>query len=120
MSDYQLGVVESRFADIIWENEPVSSAALCKKAEEKLGWKKSTTYTVLKRLCEKGIFINENGSVTSLLSRDEFYTAKSQKFVEEEFDGSLPAFLAAFTKQKNLSESEIEQLRQIIDEYKGD
>ncbi len=118
MSDYQLGIVESRFADIIWENEPISSSSLCKMTEEALGWKKSTTYTVLKRLCEKKIFENENGTVRSILSREDFYSARSQKIVEEEFDGSLPAFLAAFTKTKKLTESEIKQLREIIENHK--
>lgn len=118
MKDYQLGVVESRFADIIWENEPISSALLCKRCEELLGWKKSTTYTVLKRLCEKQIFENKNGTVSSLLSREDFYSARSKKIVEEEFDGSLPAFLAAFTKTKKLTESEIKELRDIIENHK--
>lgn len=120
MTDYQLGVVESRFADIIWENEPISSATLCKISEELLGWKKSTTYTVLKRLCEKQIFINKNGMVSSVLSREDFYSARSQKIIEEEFDGSLPAFLAAFTKSKKLTESEIKELREIIENHKED
>ena len=100
MSDYQMGTVESRFADIIWENEPVSSAQLVKKSEEMLNWKKSTTYTVLKRLCEKGIFRNEKGTVTSLISKEQFYSLQSEKFVDETFGGSLPAFLAAFTSRK--------------------
>lgn len=120
MNDYQLGAVEARFADIIWENEPISSATLCKKSEELLRWKKSTTYTVLKRLCDKGIFKNENGSVSSCISRENFYAEKSHKFVEEAFNGSLPAFLAAFTKRKGISESELKQLKQIINDYKGD
>lgn len=117
MTDYQLGVVESKFADIIWKYEPLTSAELVKQSEEQLKWKKSTTYTVLKRLCDKGIFKNEKGTVSSVLSRDEFYSAKSQKFIEETFDGSLPAFLAAFTKRKNLKNEEIALLRQMISEY---
>lgn len=120
MNDYQLGTVEARFADIIWANEPISSAILCKKSEELLMWKKSTTYTVLKRLCDKGIFKNENGSVSSLISRENFYAEKSHKFVEETFNGSLPAFLAAFTKRKKISENELKQLKQIINDYKED
>jgi len=120
MSDIQMGAVESRFADIIWENEPITAAELARRSEEVLGWKKTTSYTVLKRLCGKGIFKNENGLVHSLISRDEFYTLRSRKFVEDTFNGSLPAFLAAFSAKKALSEEEVAQLRRIVDEYKGD
>ncbi len=117
MSEYQMGEIESRFADIIWENEPISSTELAKRSEELLKWKKSTTYTVLKRLCDKGIFINEKGSVTSLLSRDEFYSLQSERFVSQTFKGSLPAFLTAFTKRKALTPEEVEHLRRIVAEY---
>ena len=118
MNDYQMGTIESRFADIIWENEPISSTTLAKQAESILGWKKSTTYTVLKRLCDKGIFKNENGTVTSLVSKQDFFAHQSEKFVNETFGGSLPAFLAAFTAKKNLTAEEVAELRRIIDEYK--
>lgn len=117
MNDYQMGVVESKFADIIWQNEPISSTELTKRSEELLSWKKSTTYTVLKRLCDKGIFQNVKGVVTSLISKQEFYSAQSEKFVEETFKGSLPAFLAAFTARKSLTEDEIKYLRRMIAEY---
>lgn len=117
MKDYQMGAVESRFADMIWENEPISSTELCRKTETNLKWKKSTTYTVLKRLCEKGIFQNNKGTVTSLISKQEFYAAQSEKFVDEAFDGSLPAFLAAFTARKGLTKDEVTALRKMIDEY---
>ena len=120
MADIQLGAVESRFADIIWQNEPVSSGDVVKMAEAKLGWKKSTTFTVLRRLCEKGIFRNEKGTVTSLISRQDFYSLQSEQFVEDTFGGSLPAFLAAFTKRKKLSEAEIEELRRLVNDYKED
>lgn len=120
MSDYQMGVLESRFADIIWENEPISSSELCKRSEELLKWKKSTTYTVLKRLCEKGLFKNQQGVVTSLISREEFYSLRSEKFVEETFGGSLPAFLAAFTKRKSLTEKEVTELRRMINDFEED
>ena len=120
MADIQLGVVESRFADIIWENEPVSSGEIVKMAESTLGWKKSTTFTVLRRLCEKGLFNNEKGTVTSLISRQDFYSMQSEQFVEEAFGGSLPAFLAAFTKRKKLSEAEINELRRLVNDYKED
>ena len=118
MNEYQMGAVESRFADIIWGNEPISSAELVKKSEEEFRWKKSTTYTVLKRLCEKGIFQNVKGTVTSLISKQDFYAVQSEKFVDETFGGSLPAFLAAFTARKSLTDKEIAQLQRMIDEYK--
>lgn len=117
MNDYQMGVVESRFADIIWENEPVSSSELVKRSEEILNWKKSTTYTVLKRLCEKGIFQNNKGMVTSRISKQEFYSLQCESFVEETFQGSLPAFLAAFTARKGLSADEVASLRRMLSEY---
>lgn len=117
MSDYQMGVVEAKFADIIWENEPIASPELAKKSEEILKWKKSTTYTVLKRLCDKGLFQNNKGIVTSLVSKEEFYSVQSERFIDETFSGSLPAFLTAFTSRKKLTEKEVEKLRQIVNEY---
>lgn len=117
MADLQMGAVESRFADIIWQNEPISSAELAKRSEEQLKWKKTTSYTVLKRLCDKGIFQNNKGTVTSLISRDEFYSMQSERFVEDNFKGSLPAFLAAFTARKNLTPDEISQLRRMVEQY---
>ena len=111
MPEIQMGQVESRFADIIWENEPISSSELAKKSEELLTWKKTTSYTVLKRLCDKGLFQNQ----TSLISREKFYALQSEKFVEETFQGSLPAFLAAFTNGKKLSQKEIAEIQQIIE-----
>ena len=116
MSELRMGAIESRFADMIWENEPVPSPELVKLAEQELNWKKSTTYTVLKRLCERGIFQNQGGVVTSLISRQDFYAVQSEKFVEETFSGSLPAFLAAFTTRKKLSEEEIAELQVLIDQ----
>ena len=112
-----LGVVESRFADIIWKNEPISSSEVVRLAESELNWKKSTTYTVLKRLCEKGIFENKNGKVRALISRSDFYSMRSESFVDEAFGGSLPAFLAAFTRRKSLSEEEVACLRRMIEEH---
>lgn len=117
MQDYQMGAIESRFADFIWENEPISSTELSRRSETMFGWKKSTTYTVLKRLCDKGIFQNNKGTVTSLISRQEFYAVQSERFVEETFDGSLPAFLAAFTARKSLTPEEVEHLRRMVAEY---
>ena len=119
MSELKLGAIESRFADIIWNNEPLTSTELVKLAEGELDWKKSTTYTVLKRLCERGIFQNQTGTVTSRISKEEFYAVQSEKFVEDTFSGSLPAFLAAFTTRKKLSEEEIDQLQKLIDQSRG-
>ena len=117
MGDMRLGAVEAKFADLIWSNEPLSSAELVKLAAQELDWKKSTTYTVLRRLCEKGIFQNEDGTVTSKLSKSEFSAVQSEQFVEETFDGSLPAFLAAFTTRKALTAEEIAEIQQMIDSY---
>lgn len=117
-NEIKLGVVESQFADIIWENEPLSSTELVKICLEKLEWKKSTTYTVLRKLCERGIFRNDNGKVSSVISKEDFYAMQSEKFVEETFEGSLPAFIAAFTKRKQLKAEEIEQIQRMIDSYK--
>ncbi len=115
MADLRLGPVESRFAELIWDGEPISSTELVHLAERELEWKKSTTYTVLKRLCEKGIFQNEGGVVTSRLSREEYAARQSEQFVEETFSGSLPAFLTAFTRRKKLTEEEIGQLQRLIE-----
>ena len=117
MDETKLGAVESRFADIIWQNEPLTSGELVKLCEKELEWKKSTTYTVLKKLCEKGIFQNNGGTVTSLVSKQDFYAVQSEKFVDETFEGSLPAFFAAFTKRKKLSTEEISEIRRMIDSY---
>lgn len=118
MGEIKLGVVESRFADIIWQNEPLTSGELVKLAEKELNWKRTTTYTILKRLCERGIFQNEHGTVSSIISKEEFYALQSEKFVDETFDGSLPAFLTAFSKRKKLSEKEVDELRQVIESMK--
>ena len=114
MADYKLGEVESVFADIIWNNEPLSSRRLAELAQERLNWKRTTTYTVLKRLCDRELFQNKDSVVTSLVSREEFYARQSEQFVEETFHGSLPAFLAAFGSRKKLSDAEIEELQKVI------
>ena len=119
IEDKKLGLVESRFADIIWANEPLHSRELVKLCEAELNWKKPTTYTVLRRLCERGIFQNEGGTVTSCISREEFYALQSERFVEETFSGSLPSFLAAFTRRRALSTEEIAEIRRMIDECGG-
>ena len=115
MAEYKLGEVESVFADIIWSNEPLSSRRLAELAQERLNWKRTTTYTVLKRLCDRELFQNKDSIVTSLVSREEFYARQSEQFVEETFQGSLPAFLAAFGSRKKLSDAEIEELQKVID-----
>ena len=116
MAEIQLGIIESRFADMIWEHEPVTSTELVKLAEKEFSWKRTTTHTVIKRLCEKGLFVNNKGTVTSLMSRDQFYANQSRQFVEDSFEGSLPAFIAAFTKGNSLSSEEAAAIRKIIDE----
>lgn len=117
MGDLQMGAIESKFADIIWENEPITTIELVRRSEEAFRWKKTTTYTVLKRLCEKGIFQNNKGTVTALMTRQEFYSVQSENFVKETFDGSLPAFFAAFTARKALTPEEIAELKHMIDSY---
>ena len=117
MDDKKLGLVESKFADIIWSREPLPSRELVKLCEAELNWKKPTTYTVLRRLCERGIFRNEGGMVSSVISREEFYAMQSERFVEETFSGSLPSFLAAFTRRRGLSRQEIEEIRNMIADY---
>ena len=117
MNELKPGSAEAKFADIIWDNEPVSSSELSRLGEEKLGWQKTTSFTVLKRLCNKGIFRNEKGTVTSLVSRQEYISSRSEQFVEQTFGGSLPAFLTAFTSRKKLSSQEIAEIRRMIDEY---
>ena len=114
----ELGAVQAAFADIIWTNEPVGSGELVKICERELKWKKPTTYTVLRKLCEKGLFKNEDGVVTSVISREEFNASKSEKFIEETFDGSLPAFIAAFISQKKLSKKEADEIQKMINDYK--
>ena len=110
----KLGVIEAKFADIIWENEPLPSGELVKKAADELEWKKSTTYTVLKKLCERGIFLNENGIVRAKISKADYYAMQSEEFVNDTFGGSLPAFITAFTSRNKLSEKETLELVQLI------
>lgn len=119
MSELKMGTAEARFADIIWENEPISSGELAKLGNAEFEWKKTTSFTVLKRLCERGIFQNQNGIVTSLISKEEFYARHSENYVEETFGGSLPAFLTAFGTRKKLSDKEIDELQKIIDSMRG-
>ena len=115
MSELKMGSAEARFADLIWEREPILSGELAKLGEAEFGWKKTTSFTVLKRLCERGIFQNAGGTVTSLISRGEYYARHSEQYVAETFGGSLPAFLTAFGTRRKLSDVEIDELRRIID-----
>ncbi len=106
---------EYRFCLILWEHEPVSRADLAKICEEQLGWKATTTYTVVKRLCDRGVLQNENSIITSLVSKDEAQSAEIDGFMEEKFEGSLPAFLAAFTRKQKFSENDLDELQRMID-----
>lgn len=114
MEGVSMGAMESRFAQLIWDSEPVSSGELCRLAQGELGWKKSTTYTVLKRLCDRGVFQNVQGTVSSRMSREELQTMQSRQFVDSVFAGSLPAFLAAFTGHKKLTEADVRELEDMI------
>lgn len=116
MEDYSIGVIESKFANIVWENAPVKTGDLVKMCEEELGWKRTTTYTVLKKLSDRGLFVNDQGTVWVLMTKEEFYARQSESYVEHSFGGSLPSFLTAFSSRRKLSDSEIEQIRKIIDE----
>ena len=117
MEDMRLGLVESHFADIVWKHEPIHSRQLTMICEQELNWKRTTTYTVLKKLCNRGIFQNQDGIVSSLLSKDEFHAIQSEKFVEETFAGSFPAFFNAFSSRKKLTAEEKAQVRQMIDSF---
>lgn len=119
MSDFRMGTAEARFAELIWANEPVTSGQMAKISATEFNWKKTTSHTVLKRLCERGIFQNNGGVVRSLISREEYYARHSKTYVEETFGGSLPAFLAAFGTGQKLSEQEIDELKKLIDGMKG-
>lgn len=106
---------EYKFCLILWENEPIKSGELVKLCKEQLGWKSTTTYTVIKRLSERGVLVNENSVVRSLVSQDEVQRAEIDEMVEKTFGGSLPAFVAAFTKRRDLSDDEIDAIQRMID-----
>lgn len=118
MKQYKLGEMEQRFADLIWLHAPLSSGELVKLCAKELNWKKSTTYTMLKRLCNRELFKNQDGIVTPLMSKDDFMAAQGEQFLSENFGGSLPLFLAAFTRRNRLIETDIRELQRIIDEHK--
>ena len=117
MEELRLGAVEARFADIVWANAPMKTKELVAICERELNWKRTTTYTVLKKLCERGLFSTEQSVVSVLISRDDFYAMQSEKFVEDTFGGSLPAFIAAFSSRKKPSEQEIAEIRRMIEEF---
>lgn len=118
MSEIKLGEMESKFAEIIWENENIPSGELVKLCEKELQWKKSTTYTMLRRLCEKGIFKNENGRVTAVLTKADLAMRKGEDLINESYGGSLPRFIAAFAERKALGGSELDEIQKMIDEYR--
>ena len=117
MNPYKLGEMEQRFAELIWENAPVASGQLAKLCEMAFEWKQTTTYTMIKRLCDRGIFSNTKGVVTVVMQREEFQAVQGEQFINENFDGSLPQFLLAFSRRKKLSEKEVAQLKKMIEEY---
>ena len=116
MAELQMGMVESKFADIIWRTAPVTSSQLVKLGEAEMGWKRTTVHTVLRRLCDKGLFQNDGGLVTVKMSREEFYARQSRQYVDDSVHGSPPAFIAAFTQGRKLTEEERDELRRMIDE----
>lgn len=114
MTDMKLGLVEAHFADIVWENAPLSTKDLVALCEKELNWKRTTTYTVLKKLCDRGIFATKDHMITALLSREAFHAVQSEQFVEQNFHGSLPAFLAAFTTRKTPTAKELEEIKKLL------
>ena len=120
MEPYKLGEMEEKFAELIWEHAPIATGQLTKLCETTFNWKRTTTYTMLKRLCQRNLFENDHGTVKVLMSREEFDSAKGEQFLSENFDGSLPKFLAAFSRRKRLNSREIEELKKLIESYEED
>lgn len=116
MQENVLGIMEGRFANLIWEHAPIGTGELVKLCQEQFDWKRTTTYTMLKRLCQRGIFVNENGTVVTLISKEQFQGKQSEQFVSDTFGGSLPAFIAAFTKGKSLSDEEADEIQRLIED----
>lgn len=116
--EFEIGIVQERFMDLIWKGEPIASGELVKLCEKELNWKKPTTYTVLRRLCEKGLLQNVDGIVTSLISRENYYSAKSERVIEDSYEGSLPAFVAAFLSRGKLTEREAEEIQGMIEAFR--
>lgn len=117
MEGIKLAEIESKFVELVWQSEPINSGELVLLCEKELNWKKSTTYTVLRRLCQKGVLKNEDAIVTSLIKKEEYYAIQSEQFVEDTFQGSLPQFLAAFMSRKKLSPKQIAQIQKMIEDY---
>ena len=118
METIELGAAQERFADIVWANEPLNSGDLVQICEKELGWNKSTTYTVLRMLCQKGLFQNVKSIVSALVTREEYYASKSEKIVNDSYKGSLPAFIAAFTSKRQMTAKEVDEIQKMIDAYK--
>ncbi|HAE42925.1 MAG TPA: BlaI/MecI/CopY family transcriptional regulator [Clostridiales bacterium] len=118
MEKYKLGEMEQKFADLIWEKEPIKSGELAELCVHAFDWKRTTTYTMLKRLCDRQIFKNDNGTVVALMSKEDFLSGQGHVFIEETFGGSLPKFLTTFTRRKKLNSKEIEEIQRMIDEFK--
>ena len=117
MEPYKLGEMEQKFAELIWKRAPITTGELVRLCEKEFSWKRTTTYTMLKRLCDRDIFANENGTVVILMSREEFRARQGEQFINENFDGSLPSFLTAFSRRKRFSDQEILELKKLIDTY---
>lgn len=115
MADIKLGMVEARFADIIWEHAPLTTKTLVALCEKELNWKRTTTYTVLKKLCDRGIFATKDSVISALISKEEFHAIQSEQFVKENFQGSLPAFIAAFTARNALTQEELAEIKKLVD-----
>lgn len=115
MQDVRLGVIETRFADIIWANAPMKTNDLVEICEKELGWARTTTYTVLKKLCNRGVFDMRKAHTRVLIPREEFYAIRTEQFVDSNFGGSLPAFVAAFTSRRTPSKEELDEIRKLID-----
>lgn len=114
---YKLGEMEEKLAELIWEHAPLRSGELVRLCEEAFSWKRTTTYTMLKRLCERGLFANEDGLVVAHMSREEFQGGRGEQFLQENFEGSLPLFVASFVRRKKLKEEEVRMLKDLIDSY---
>ncbi len=118
MEQHKLGEMEEKFANLIWDNEPIGSRTLTELCNKEFKWKRTTTYTMLKRLCARNIFQNNNAIVTSLISKSDFKALQGEHFIAEVYNGSLPQFLTAFTRRKKLSKKEINEIQNLIDTYK--
>lgn len=117
MEAFKLGEMEMRLAELIWAHAPLKTAELVKLCEDAFVWKRTTTYTMLKRLCDRGIFVNNSGTVQTLMGREDFMSHQGAQFIEEHFEGSLPLFLTAFSRKNRLSRQDVEELKKLIDSY---